>query len=49
MIGGTWHTDHSYDVASAMCSILSARQLPPHVRDTHFASMAATYKALSLF
>ena len=49
VIGGTWHTDHSYDVASAMCSILSARQLPPHVRDTHFASMAATYKALSLF
>lgn len=28
VIGGTWHTDHSYDAAPAMCSILSARQLP---------------------
>ena len=48
VIGGTWYTDHSYDVASDMCSILNARQLPPHVRDTHFALMATTYKALSL-
>ena len=47
VIGGTWHTDHSYDAAPAMCSILSARQLPPHGGDTHFASMAAAYKALS--
>ena len=29
VIGGTWHTDQSYDAAPAMCSILSARQLPP--------------------
>ena len=47
VIGGTWHTDHSYDLAPAMCSILSARQLPPHGGDTHFASMSAAYKALS--
>ena len=47
VLGGTWHTDHSYDAAPAMCSILSARQLPPFGGDTHFASMAAAYKALS--
>lgn len=29
VIGGTWHTDHSYDIAPAMCSILAARALSP--------------------
>ena len=47
VIGGTWHTDHSYDVAPAMCSILSAQQLPPVGGDTHFASMTAAFYALS--
>ena len=47
VIGGTWHTDHSYDPAPAMCSILSARELPPYGGDTHFASMAAAYCAMS--
>jgi taurine dioxygenase len=47
VIGGTWHTDHSYDAAPAMCSILSARQLPPVGGDTHFATMTAAYHALS--
>lgn len=47
VIGGTWHTDHSYDAAPAMCSILSAQQLPPHGGDTHFASMTAAFHALS--
>ena len=47
VIGGTWHTDHSYDAAPAMCSILSARQLPPYGGDTHFASMTAAYRAMS--
>ena len=37
VLGGTWHTDHSYDAAPAMCSILSAQQLPPYGGDTHFA------------
>ena len=46
VIGGTWHTDHSYDQAPAMCSVLSARQLPPYGGDTHFASMAAAYRAM---
>ncbi len=47
VIGGTWHTDHSYDAAPAMCSILNARQLPPFGGDTHFASMSAAYRTMS--
>ena len=47
VIGGTWHTDHSYDAAPAMCSILSAQDLPPYGGDTHFASMSAACAALS--
>ncbi|MFK7751258.1 MAG: TauD/TfdA dioxygenase family protein [Sedimentitalea sp.] len=47
VIGGTWHTDHSYDPAPAMCSILVARDLPPYGGDTLFASMAAACTALS--
>lgn len=47
VIGGTWHTDHSYDAAPAMCSILSAQILPPYGGDTHFASMTAACAALS--
>jgi taurine dioxygenase len=46
VIGGTWHTYHSYDQAPAMCSILSARQLPPYGGDAHFASTAAAYRAM---
>lgn len=47
VIGGTWHTDHSYDAAPAMCSILAARELPPYEGDTLFASMTAAYEGLS--
>jgi len=47
VIGGTWHTDHSYDAAPAMCSILAARELPPFGGDTLFASMTAAYEGLS--
>ncbi|MEM9580310.1 MAG: TauD/TfdA family dioxygenase [Pseudomonadota bacterium] len=47
VIGGTWHSDHSYDPAPAMCSILAARQLPPFGGDTLFASMTAAYEGLS--
>ena len=47
VIGGTWHTDHSFDAAPVMCSILSARELPPVGGDTHFASMTVAYHALS--
>ncbi len=46
-IGGGWHTDHSYDQIPAMGSILVARELPPSGGDTLFATMGATYEALS--
>ncbi|MEM9852543.1 MAG: TauD/TfdA family dioxygenase, partial [Pseudomonadota bacterium] len=46
-IGENWHTDHSYDAAPAMCSILHAIEVPPFGGDTCFASMYAAYNALS--
>jgi taurine dioxygenase len=45
-IGGGWHTDHSYDFAPALGSILVARELPPQGGSTAFASMYAAYDAL---
>lgn len=46
-IGGTWHTDHSYDQHPALGSILYARDVPVSGGDTHFASMYKAYDALS--
>ncbi|MDJ0613572.1 MAG: TauD/TfdA family dioxygenase [Rhizobiaceae bacterium] len=46
-IGETWHTDHSYDTAPAMCSMLYAREVPDVGGDTCFASQYAAYDALS--
>ncbi len=46
-IGGGWHTDHSYDAAPAMGSVLLAIETPPTGGDTLFADMYATYDALS--
>ena len=46
-IGGSWHTDHSYDEAPAMGSILYAREVPETGGDTLFASMSRSYEALS--
>ena len=45
-IGGAWHTDHSYDQAPALGSILVARELPETGGDTLFASMAGAFDAL---
>lgn len=46
-IGGGWHTDHSYDQAPAMGSVLLAIETPPTGGDTQFADMYAAYDALS--
>lgn len=46
-IGGGWHTDHSYDDAPALGSVLLARTVPPHGGDTLFASMVLAFDALS--
>lgn len=46
-IGEDWHTDHSYDTAPAMCSILHAIDMPAFGGDTCFSSMYAAYDALS--
>ena len=46
-IGGNWHTDHSYDLAPAMGSILYAREVPGSGGDTLFASMYCAYETLS--
>lgn len=46
-IGGGWHTDHSYDIAPAMGSILFAQEVPPSGGDTLFANMYLAYDALS--
>ena len=46
-IGERWHTDHSYDQAPAMCSILHAIETPDVGGDTVFASMYSSFEGLS--
>ncbi len=46
-IGEHWHTDHSYDEAPALGSVLLAREVPSRGGDTMFASMHRAYEALS--
>ena len=47
IIGSIWHTDHSYDTAPAMGSILYAHEVPVTGGDTLFASMYRAYETLS--
>ena len=46
-LGDRWHTDHSYDRAPAMCSMLHAIETPEVGGDTMFASMYSSFEALS--
>ena len=46
-IGNRWHSDHSYDDAPALGSVLLARETPPQGGDTLFASMFRAYDSLS--
>ena len=46
-IGGSWHTDHTYDAVPARGSILLARETPATGGDTHFLSVGAAYDALT--
>jgi alpha-ketoglutarate-dependent 2,4-dichlorophenoxyacetate dioxygenase len=42
-----WHSDSSFKPVPSLCSLLSARVVPPDGGNTEFASMRAAYDALS--
>ena len=46
-IGSRWRTDHSYDDAPALGSMIYAIEVPPAGGDTLFASMSLAYETLS--
>src|SRR5581483_10705635 len=41
-----WHSDSSFKPVPSLCSLLSARVVPPEGGNTEFASMRAAYDAL---
>ena len=41
-----WHTDSSFKPVPSLCSLLSARIVPPEGGNTEFATMRAAYEAL---
>jgi len=41
-----WHTDSSFKAVPSLCSLLSARVVPPVGGNTEFAAMTAAYDAL---
>ena len=41
-----WHTDSSFKAMPSLCSLLSARVVPPAGGNTEFATMTAAYDAL---
>jgi alpha-ketoglutarate-dependent 2,4-dichlorophenoxyacetate dioxygenase len=43
-----WHTDSSFKMVPARCSLLSAREVPPAGGETEFADLRAAYDALPL-
>lgn len=46
-VGGNWHSDHSFDVAPPLGSVLYAHELPPAGGDTMFANMTTAFDDLS--
>ena len=46
-IGNRWHTDHSYDDAPALGSMIYALEVPPVGGDTMFANMSLAWETLS--
>jgi len=42
-----WHTDSTFKQTPALCSILSARQVPPEGGNTEFVSTRAAYERLN--
>ena len=46
-IGSRWHTDHSYDEALALGSMIYALEVPPVGGDTLFVNMSLAFETLS--
>ncbi|MFT5540360.1 MAG: taurine dioxygenase [Alphaproteobacteria bacterium] len=46
-VGGNWHSDHSFDLAPPLGSVLLARELPTSGGDTMFANMTTAFDTLS--